>query len=182
MHFKSLVFTFLISISVSVTSMKKNQKVRLRNSATLKEIAAKAILKTTDDIDVLPVPEELKEYLQEVKVQRAKSLLECCCNDAEEALFMAARYETPNVIHVLIDLGAQINVQKKNNCGKTALMLAALNQRGETVKALLARGAQIDLKDHYGHTALGYAEQKGYQHIAQLLKENKNSSLIVGKS
>ena len=41
----------------------------------------------------------------------------------------------------------------------------------DTVKALLAEGADLNAKDEFGETALDCAERCGHMKIAQLLKE-----------
>jgi ankyrin repeat protein len=56
-----------------------------------------------------------------------------------------------------------------NYTDMTALMVAAENGRLPVVEALLAAGAEINAKDHWGMTALMYAAQKGQAPVVKAL-------------
>ena len=49
-------------------------------------------------------------------------------------------------------------------------MYASWNGKKDTVKLLLANGANVDKKNKNGDTALVLAETKGHTHIIRLLK------------
>ena len=53
----------------------------------------------------------------------------------------------------------------------TALMSAALNGHAGVVKVLLDKGADVNVKDISGRTALKYAESKDHQDVIELLKK-----------
>lgn len=68
-------------------------------------------------------------------------------------------------------------INRKNNSGITALMLAAAHSDLDTVKALLRAGAKVALKDKNGRTALFYAIQYGSAEVvAELFKQSTPSA------
>lgn len=97
-------------------------------------------------------------------------------------LFVAARDGQAKVAKWFIFKGADLNAQ--SNLGATALMMA-VTQPFETEKArldlleyMLKRGADANLADKYGHTALYYAQQQGNEEVVKLLAQYKDT---VGK-
>jgi ankyrin repeat protein len=77
-----------------------------------------------------------------------------------------------------LDGGADVNA--KCNCpgsgygGATALMIAARNGGLEGVKALLAKGADVNQRDENGSTALALAVRgSSNPSVVRLLKESK---------
>jgi len=64
------------------------------------------------------------------------------------------------------------DINDSANDGNTALMDAAAGGHTETVKVLLARGANISAKNKNGQTALLKAVEKGVCEAAQLLLAN----------
>ncbi|NXT00609.1 RN5A ribonuclease, partial [Jacana jacana] len=81
------------------------------------------------------------------------------------------RYESAvSIVHFLLDCG--IDVNSKDECGKTALILAVEMQSPDLVKALLKKGEiDIDDADEEGNTALMVAVEKNDYDIAKLLCE-----------
>jgi hypothetical protein len=61
--------------------------------------------------------------------------------------------------------------EKGDKDGATPLMVAAEAGFEDTVRLLLRRGAQPDVKDHAGHTALRYAARHGHRKLVRLLLE-----------
>src|SRR5665213_2123571 len=61
----------------------------------------------------------------------------------------------PDAVKVLID--AKANVNFKNKAGATPLISAALQGETESIKLLLAAGADVKVADGTGNTALSYA-------------------------
>jgi hypothetical protein len=75
--------------------------------------------------------------------------------DGQTALMWAARRGRTDVVKLLLDNGATVDVQ--NEHGQTALMCAAENYP-EIVELLLNSGANPDIKDNYRHTFFAYAK------------------------
>ncbi len=71
-------------------------------------------------------------------------------------------------IERLLQQGAPIN--GTDEAGRTPLMLAALNGQEAAVRQLLGLGANRDLVDREGLTALAHARRRGLPVIAALLE------------
>jgi len=54
---------------------------------------------------------------------------------------------------------------------RTALTLAVIRGHTDTVKVLLAEGADLNARDRFGETALTCAKRCGHMKITRLLKE-----------
>lgn len=79
---------------------------------------------------------------------------------------------TVSIGHFLLDCGVDVN--SKDECGKTALILAVEMQSLDLVKALLEKGEiDIDDADEEGNTALMVAVEKNDDNIAKLLCEQE---------
>ncbi|NWU89880.1 RN5A ribonuclease, partial [Upupa epops] len=112
-------------------------------------------------------------------VQEMGSNVNMCDNKDRNALIHALmngscakeKYESAVSIALFL-LDHDIDVTSKDQCGKTALILAAEMQSLELVKALLKKGdINIDDADEEGNTALMVAVEKKDYHIAKLLCE-----------
>lgn len=75
-----------------------------------------------------------------------------------------------NYIQELISLGANVNA--KNKKGQTALMVAALYGKQDTVEMLLSNHADVNAKDIYDSTALLSAASMERADIVELLLKN----------
>lgn len=63
--------------------------------------------------------------------------------------------------------------------GQTALHLAVRHGRVVMVRMLLSCGADANIQDSQGATALMFASEKGYTHIARLLLERSQCDLTL---
>ena len=89
------------------------------------------------------------------------------------ALIAAAHLGHGAVVDVLIAAGAPLN--HINNLGWTALIEAVILGDGghdhiEIVKALVRAGADKDIKDRQGQTALDLARARGYEQMVSILQ------------
>ena len=82
------------------------------------------------------------------------------------ALFLATNLDSVEVIKILLDHGANINVQT-HTTKQTPLINAAYVGNLEVVKLLVEKGADINIKDMAGETALDAA------------KINKNNDVVM---
>ena len=91
------------------------------------------------------------------------------------AYLRAAAEGDANLVRGLLAQG--INVDSVNHAGQTALMLAAGFNRRDVVSLLLAAGANSDLQDDLGLTAVDWA--KDYVDIIELFKADANPIEVV---
>ncbi len=69
-------------------------------------------------------------------------------------MMVAARYNNPSVVEVLLDAGAEIN--GANEDGYTALMEAANCRVPDSLRLLIERGAEVNARSGNGSTPLIY--------------------------
>lgn len=85
------------------------------------------------------------------------------------ALMYASQWGFIDIVKILIDKGADINI--RGLYGNTALTFATQSGFVEIVKILIDNGAELNIKDDGGYTALMYASMDGYIDIAIILIE-----------
>ena len=93
-------------------------------------------------------------------------------------LTIAANYRKNDIVSLLLDNGADVNM--KNINGDTALILAAYNEYLETLAALLRAGADTEVIGSDGESALMWSVEKGGLESVRLLLDN--GANIVGFS
>ena len=69
-------------------------------------------------------------------------------------------------------LGAGANINAASVLGYTPLLEAAYCNNPEVAKVLLANGAQVNVGDNGGDTALAKARRYGYREIEALLRQH----------
>jgi ankyrin repeat protein len=69
-------------------------------------------------------------------------------------LILAARYNNPGIVEMLLDAGTEIN--KADGDGYTALMEAANCMASDSLRLLIQRGAQVNARSSIGATPLIY--------------------------
>ncbi|XP_042235516.1 ankyrin repeat domain-containing protein 29-like isoform X2 [Homarus americanus] len=89
-------------------------------------------------------------------------------NDGWTALMWSARYGHKRVVNFLMDRGADLNHQNRQ---ETALTWAAYGGHYEVCKMLLDHGALPDLHNALGSTGLSFAAREGHPEIAKLFLE-----------
>ncbi|MDH4054045.1 MAG: ankyrin repeat domain-containing protein [Gammaproteobacteria bacterium] len=94
-------------------------------------------------------------------------------SDSQTALMYASRHRlnvTPDnaIAKFLIDNGAEVNVRSKKR-GFTVLMLAASAGNVELVQQLLEKGADPEIADNFGVSALAMAQERGFSAVVDLL-------------
>ncbi|MDQ0822952.1 ankyrin repeat protein [Arthrobacter sp. V4I6] len=92
------------------------------------------------------------------------------------ALIPASEHGHVDTVRILIAAGVPVN--HVNNLGWTAMQEAILLNNGgprqqEVVRQLLAAGADPDIRDPQGRTALQNAERLGFGAIAKLIRERE---------
>lgn len=88
--------------------------------------------------------------------------------------------EGPGGMEVVRRLMEQSNINiRSSQTGQTALHLAVRHGRVVMVRLLLSCGADANIQDSQGTTALMFASEKGYTHIARLLLERSQCDLTL---
>ncbi len=82
-------------------------------------------------------------------------------------LHVAAGYGRVEIARMLIDAGANVNVQDAD--GLTPLHVAALNGRVEIVRMLIDAGANVNVQDQWDWTPLHWATKNGDIEIVRML-------------
>ncbi|MBR2082701.1 MAG: ankyrin repeat domain-containing protein [Elusimicrobiaceae bacterium] len=94
-------------------------------------------------------------------------------------LFVAARDGQAEAAKLLVFKGADLNAQTK--LGATALMMAVTQEyptekaRLNLIEYMLKRGADANLTDKYGHSALYYAQMQHNNPVVELLHQYQNT-------
>ena len=86
----------------------------------------------------------------------------------DSALSEAARWGRDSTVSILLQAGANLNIQNDN--GRTALHRAAYNGHNEVTTTLIKAGADLNLQNKDGKTALHYAAA-GYNEVTITLIE-----------
>jgi serine/threonine-protein phosphatase 6 regulatory ankyrin repeat subunit B len=91
-------------------------------------------------------------------------------NDGYTPLHFATEYGEDEIVKMLIDAGADVNVQSDWN-GSTPLYWAAKYKRLGIVKILIDAKAYLDVQDVWGNTPLHMATVNGYIEVVRMLVE-----------
>ena len=87
-------------------------------------------------------------------------------------LLQASRSSSSQFIETLIDLGADVDIQRKKS-KEAPLKLAAVWNNYMAVCLLVRHGAYVDVQDSYGFTPLHISVRKGRENLIRLLLANK---------
>ena len=102
-------------------------------------------------------------------------IIDLVLNENTTALMLAVDKGDTDITKLLIDKGANLNLQNQN--GYTALMIATYKGDTNIVKKLIEKDAGINLQDEKGYTALMIAIYKGNVDIATLLIDKEKIKL-----
>lgn len=107
--------------------------------------------------------------------QAAKKSPGIIAAEKRRALLHAAGFGDTATLKKLLEDGGNPNARAKNKTSRTALILATIGGKLETVNVLLSHGAKLDDRDFAGNTALNWAALRGHTQVASaLLKKGAN--------
>ena len=89
--------------------------------------------------------------------------------DNYTALHLAVKSGSKEKVQLLLEAGADADVNTRSIVGLTALMKAAYLGNSEIVRSLLDAGANINMTDKFGSTALEIAYEGGHIEIVSML-------------
>jgi ankyrin repeat protein len=93
-------------------------------------------------------------------------------------LFEAAKRNRTDVLALLLDLGAPVNVQERD--GRTALHEAAASNTRDAAALLLERGADADRREsQFQATPLGFASYHDHREMIDLLTPHSRDAWIL---
>lgn len=100
------------------------------------------------------------------------------------ALIFASDYGHTEIVQMLLEAGARSEAGAKVNLrnhiwAQTALHRASHKGHIKIVELLLAHGADVNLKDAFGTTALGWASKEGHTEIETILTAKKNANKTI---
>jgi uncharacterized protein len=84
-------------------------------------------------------------------------------------------------VNILLSTG-QVNIDARDKTGKSLLMCIARSGSKELTQLLLDVGANPDLKDWQGQTALDKAVENGWEEVIKLLRVSSNRDRGAGGS
>ncbi|XP_076436736.1 uncharacterized protein LOC143276189 [Babylonia areolata] len=87
--------------------------------------------------------------------------------NAQQPLHIAVNVHSCDMMEFLLDNGADIN--GRNGCGLTPLMLASYTGQLEAVQLLHSREADLNIRDHVGKTAVHRAAEGQHSFVLQFL-------------
>ena len=85
------------------------------------------------------------------------------------ALQYAARYNRTDVIHELLQRGADVN-KRDRYFGLTALHWSAMKNNTDDIRLLLRNGASTTIKEKWGRTPIDCAREENNQEAVLLLR------------
>lgn len=97
------------------------------------------------------------------------SLLDSFAQDGWTALHLAAFFNRPEMVDLLLARGARLDLKSKNAVNNTPLNAAVAAGRVEIARRLLAKGADANAHQHGGITPLHEAAAAGNAEMVRLL-------------
>jgi len=126
--------------------------------------------------DLIEIRNDLYKFAGDGNPEKVRSLISSDHNhvirskDLNEALFYAVSSGSTDTVKVLISAGADINVKREDTAGYTPLMELAINGEPEQMASeLIELGADVNLVNVYGRSALFYAVHYGHFKMVKIL-------------
>ncbi len=101
-------------------------------------------------------------------------ILDLQCSRGGTALMYASTKKPLEMVKALFDTKRPIDINIKDNYGRTALFYAAYGGNKEVAEYLITKGADINIKNKQEETAFDWANKKGHIDIANILINPKS--------
>ncbi len=112
-------------------------------------------------------------------LDRDSSLVNAFAPDGVTPLSLAAFFNAPSTVRLLLDRGAEIAAVARNVMKVQALHAAVASRNAETVALLINRGADVNARQQVGYTPLMGAASGGREDLADmLLRHGADPSLV----
>ena len=156
------------------------QLVNVRNEAGLSAVLlatyrgrneiAKLLIDRGARLDIFEAAATGTQDRVEQLLHKDPSILNCYSADGWTPLHLAVFFGRINIVHLLLNRGAEINVPSKNDQRVTPLHSALANPHNAAVAQLLIdRGADLNARQSEGYTPLHYAAANGLEQIVRSL-------------
>jgi ankyrin repeat protein len=86
------------------------------------------------------------------------------------ALHIACKEGFVDLVRMLVDSGADVNIKSNSNQGETPLHICCKHNRVECAQILLEGGAKADSRDAFGHNPSFWAQAKANTEMVDVLK------------
>ncbi|MEU0136042.1 ankyrin repeat domain-containing protein [Streptomyces sp. NPDC006296] len=107
-----------------------------------------------------------------VRALRAGASAESCDEEGTTALYLACVQDLPGAVRLLLAAGADPDRASGPEAGDLPLCGAACGGHAEVAGALLSAGADPDLREEFGFTALRWAAGLGHARVAEVLLDH----------
>jgi len=129
-----------------------------------------AILASSPELDIFEAAAVGDLARVRALVAAGTSLARAFAADGYHPLGLAAFFKHPDVVHFLIDAGADVNAPSRNKMKVAALHSAVAARDRESTLALIAAGADVNAEQEGGFTPLDAATQNGDREIIDALR------------
>jgi ankyrin repeat protein len=102
--------------------------------------------------------------------------------DGFNLLGLAAFFSHPDIVDLLLENGAEVNVAAANPMKVTAMHAAASSRQTGIIAKLLARGADPNVRQHGNWTPLHQAAAQGLEDMVRLLLKHGADPTIIADS
>lgn len=116
------------------------------------------------------VKERAKTLAEHGKAGETRPIVQDIISKNPLPLIMAAKNGQTNLVRMLLDRGADVNLRDRET-EVTPLIVAAQQGHLQVVEVLLQKGADVSARDKNGKTALSEALRYQHDDVAKLLKE-----------
>ncbi|XP_047126788.1 serine/threonine-protein phosphatase 6 regulatory ankyrin repeat subunit B isoform X1 [Hydra vulgaris] len=98
-------------------------------------------------------------------------------NDGWPALFVASKYGYPNIVRILLENDARVDMFDEN--GKGALHVACETGHTLCVELIMDKKSYVDAKTKLGATSVGLAAANGHSQLVEMLVKKYHASVDV---